>query len=150
MEPTRGEPSTALPFRRIMMHRQLVPVLVATLAATALPAAAQVYPERIPAAARARSSERVERARERWNQNQGREEQTERTTKTVKIGATGELDLATVSGDITVSRGSGQDATIEIVKTARARTADEAREMLGLVTVDVSERPGRAEVRTRY
>jgi DUF4097 and DUF4098 domain-containing protein YvlB len=133
-----------------MTHRQLVPVLVAALAGTALPAAAQVYPERIPAATRARSNERAERARERWNQNQGREEQTERTTKTVKIGATGEIDLANVSGDITISRGNTQDATIEIVKTARARTADEAREILGLVTVDVSERPGRAEVRTRY
>jgi DUF4097 and DUF4098 domain-containing protein YvlB len=33
---------------------------------------------------------------------------------------------------------------------ARARTADEARELLTLVTVETSERNGRAEVKTRY
>ena len=50
----------------------------------------------------------------------GREEQTERQTKTVKIGADGELSLANISGDITVTRGGGSEATIDIVKTARA------------------------------
>jgi hypothetical protein len=81
---------------------------------------------------------------------QGREEQTDRQTKTVKIGSDGELSLGNIAGDIVVSKGGGGDATIEIVKTARARTADEAKEMLGLVQVTVAERSGRAEVRTVY
>lgn len=129
-----------------MTHRQVASFVALTLMTAALPAAAQVYPDRTPSAAATR--ERGDRGRDR--RDQAREEQTEHTTKTVKIGATGELDLANVSGDIVISRGGGQDATIDIVKSARARTADEAREVLGLVTVDVVERAGRAEVRTRY
>ena len=39
---------------------------------------------------------------------QGREEQTERQTKTVKIGADGELSLANISGDIIVTRAQRQ------------------------------------------
>ena len=81
---------------------------------------------------------------------QGREEQADRQTRTLKLGTEGELALGNIAGDITVTRGGGSEATVEIVKTARARTADEAREMLRLVDVTVSERNGRAEVRTVY
>ncbi len=81
---------------------------------------------------------------------QGREEQTERQTRTLKLGAQGELALANLAGDIVVTRSSGNEATIDIVKTARARTADEARAMLGLVDVSVVEREGRAEVKAIY
>ena len=88
--------------------------------------------------------------RERSDRDRGREEQVERTTRTVRIGANGELDIANVTGDITVTRGSGSDATIEIVKTARAQSTADAREMLGLVQVEIADRAGRAEVRTRY
>ena len=82
----------------------------------------------------------------------GREEQTERTTRTVHIGANGELDLANISGDIESSRAApGQDATIEIVKTARApvgrRRADDAGAGAG---GGRRSGAGRAEVRTRY
>ena len=66
------------------------------------------------------------------------------------FGSNGELSLGNIAGDITVTRGGGNDATVEIVKVAKARSADEARELLTLVTVDVSERNGRAEVKTRY
>src|SRR3954465_10202436 len=105
-----------------MTRRPIAPFAVFALTlATALPAAAQVYPERIPTAAHAR----VQRDRtDRGQRDQNREEQTERTTKTVKIGATGELDVANISGDVLVTRGNGQEATIEIVKTARAQSAD--------------------------
>jgi len=118
---------------------------LAVLAAPVSPARAQALPERI----RAVVGERMEMARAARYQ-QGREEQTDRQTKTVKIGADGELSLANISGDITVTRGGGNEATIEIVKSARARTADEARELLGLVTVNVIERAGRAEVKATY
>jgi DUF4097 and DUF4098 domain-containing protein YvlB len=118
---------------------------LAALAAPVSPARAQALPERI----RAVVGDRVEMVRMARYQ-QGREEQTDRQTKTVKIGAEGELSLSNISGDITVTRGGGNEATIEIVKTARARTADEARELLGLVTVNVVERTGRAEVKAVY
>jgi len=126
--------------------RQIV-ITILTLGALVAPAArsdAQMLPERI----RAVVSERVETRTARYQQ--GREEQTSRETKTVKIGADGELSLSNISGDIVVTRANGSDATIEIVKTARARTADEARELLGLVNVTVTERAGRAEVKTVY
>jgi DUF4097 and DUF4098 domain-containing protein YvlB len=113
------------------------------LAAPASPARAQMVPERI----RAIVSDRLETHTARYQQ--GREEQSDRQTKTVKIGNDGELSLSNISGDIVVTRGNG-DATIEIVKSARARTAEEARELLGLVTVNVTERSGRAEVKTVY
>jgi DUF4097 and DUF4098 domain-containing protein YvlB len=114
------------------------------LSAPASPARAQMLPERI----RAVVSDRVEIRTTRYQQ--GREEQTSRETKTVKIGADGELSLSNISGDIVVTRTNGSEATIEIVKIARARTADEARELLGLVNVTVTERAGRAEVKTVY
>lgn len=79
-----------------------------------------------------------------------RETQTEKTARTVNIGADGEIDISNIAGDILVTRGSGTSAAIEIVKTARAETVDEAKTLLGLVTVDITERGPRAEIRTRY
>ena len=126
--------------------RQIV-ITILTLGALVAPASrsdAQMLPERI----RAVISDRVEMRTARYQQ--WREEQTSRETKTVKIGTDGELSLSNISGDIVVTRANGSDATIEIVKTARARTADEARELLGLVNVTVTERAGRTEVKTVY
>jgi len=81
---------------------------------------------------------------------QGRDEQTDRQTRTLKLGANGELSLQNIAGDITVTKSNGNDTTIEIVKIARARGADEAKTQLGLVNVTVTERNGRAEVKTEY
>jgi DUF4097 and DUF4098 domain-containing protein YvlB len=80
----------------------------------------------------------------------GREEQRETFTKAVRIGSSGVLDIHNISGSIEVRRGGGDEAVIEVTKIARARTADAAREMLPLVTVDISSRGERAEVRTVY
>lgn len=108
-----------------------------------------------PAGAQPRSdtsrpvSARVETVR-LYQQGRNRDEQTERLTKTLRIGATGELDVSNVAGDIAVTRSGGSEATIEIVKTSRGRTPEDAREMLGLVQVEITERNGRAEVKTRY
>ncbi|HET7220433.1 MAG TPA: DUF4097 family beta strand repeat-containing protein [Vicinamibacterales bacterium] len=79
-----------------------------------------------------------------------RETQTEKTTRTVTIGADGEIDVSNIAGDIMVTRGGGTSAAIEIVKTARAESVDEAKALLGLVTVDIAERGPRVEIRTRY
>jgi opacity protein-like surface antigen len=125
-----------------MQHTLIAAVVVATLAA---PAQAQTVREQVRTAVRG-SVETLRTVR----YQQGRQEQTDRQSKTVRIGANGELTLENIAGDIVVTRGGGNDATIEVVKTARARTAEEARELLGLVTVTVVERGGRAEVKTIY
>jgi DUF4097 and DUF4098 domain-containing protein YvlB len=129
-----------------MMQRVLRILIVLLAAGVSVPrgAAAQVYPERLRI-----DMTHVAAAYQRRDRDE-REEQTERTTRTVRLGSSGELTVGNVAGDITISRGGGSDATIDIVKVARARSADEAKELLGLVTVDVTERNGRAEVRTRY
>jgi hypothetical protein len=128
------------------MLKRTFTFLVLTILAAPLQLEAQVYPERIAAV----SGGRVERTRVERYQRDAREEQSERTTHTLKVGQAGEVDLGNIAGDVTIVRGSGSEATLEIVKTARARSADEAREMLGLVTVDVTERGTRTEVRARY
>jgi DUF4097 and DUF4098 domain-containing protein YvlB len=98
----------------------------------------------------ARERER-ERAQERANQSRReyREEQSEKISRTLKIGANGELDLSNLSGDIIISRG-GNNVQVEALKVARGRTTDEAREMLAAVTIDFIERGSRAEVKTMY
>jgi hypothetical protein len=126
---------------------RLIPLLtVAVLAAPAI-LDAQVYPERVTSVTR----NRIERTRvERYQRGGAREEQTERFTRTLKVGTGGEIDLGNIAGDITVTRGGGSDATLEVIKTSRGRTVEDAREMLKLVQVDVTDRGGRSEVRTRY
>ena len=92
--------------------------------------------------------ERVERYQGRDRDQ--REQQTERTTRTLKVGSNGEIHIGNIAGNIIITRGGGSEATLEVIKTSRGRTTDEAREMLGLVQVDITERGGRAEVKTRY
>lgn len=77
-------------------------------------------------------------------------EQTDRQTRTVKVGANGLIELRNIAGDITVTSGSGDSATIEITKVARGSSEADAREQLGIVTVDVVERAGRVEVSAKY
>lgn len=77
-------------------------------------------------------------------------QKTDRTVHDVRLGPGGELDLGNVSGDIEISASKGAEARIEIVKTARAATDEEARELFDLVRVDVVERSNRVEVRTHY
>ena len=83
-------------------------------------------------------------------QRQDSREQVERTTRTLRVGANGEVQLDNIAGDIVITRGSGNDVAVEIVKTARGRDDADAREMLQLVQVDITERSGRAEVRAHY
>lgn len=81
------------------------------------------------------------------NRRDNREEQSEKTSRTLRVS---ELDLSNLSGDITITRGGGGSVQLEAVKIARARTADEAREMLKYVSIDITERGSRAEVKTIY
>ena len=128
-----------------MMSKTVLCLTLFAMVGGAGSAAAQPRRERVRAEAR----ERREAIRPVLYQ-QGRDEQTDRQTKTLKLGTDGELALGNVSGEIVITRGNGSEATVEIVKTARGRTADDARAMLGLVEVTVTERAGRAEVKTVY
>ncbi len=123
----------------------------------AVPALAGAQPSR-DGDPRIRSVSRIviEQGRERQRprvvvqKRDGREEASETFSKTVKLGASGELDISNIIGDIEIKRGGGSEATVNAVKIARARTVDEAKELLPLVKVDVSERQGRVEIRTVY
>lgn len=134
------------------MKRFAIPVVVALAGLLTAPGVvrAQVYPERMSIAIKARAVAEAAGAYQRRARGDDREEQTERTTKVLKLGSDGALALGNIAGDITVTRVNGSDATVEIVKTARGRTVEDAKELLGLVPVDVTERNGRAEVKTRY
>jgi DUF4097 and DUF4098 domain-containing protein YvlB len=133
--------------------KRSVLVLIAILAAAAPPAAAQgaqddpvvrrIVRERVAASVSA-ATERVERYR-----GQNRSEETESFTRTLKIGANGTIDISNIAGDIRITRGNG-DVVVEVLKQARGRTPEDAKEMLQLVRVDIAERAGRAEIRTRY
>jgi hypothetical protein len=132
------------------MKRLLTYWLAALIVVTAVPRAdAQVYPERLVTAVKARALEAAS-AYQRRARDDNREEQTERTSKVVRLGADGVLALGNISGDITISRAAGADTTIDVVKTARARTPEDAKQMLKLVTVEIGERNGRADVRAHY
>lgn len=124
-----------------------IPVLLTLLAGLAAPAHAQDATTRIRTVVR-ELVDRAERASAAVQRQ--RSEEVERTTRTLRLGPAGELHLANISGDISISRGSGNDAQVEIVKTAHGRSSEEAREFLRLVEIDVVERANRAEVRTRY
>lgn len=133
------------------MRNRVIPFVLLIAAVVAGPARVDAQP-RVDAqvrAARERVRERIEAYQGRDRRDQ-REEQTERISRTLRIGPKGELHIGNIAGNISVVRGGGSDVTIEAIKTSRGRTADEAREMLGLVQVDINERGNRAEVKTRY
>jgi len=131
-------------------------LIVLTLLAVAAPSASSQAQDRVESSERVVSivrvqDRRVERERRaEQRRSDGRESQSERITRTVNIGPDGELDVSNVAGDIVVTRTGGTNAIIDVVKTARAATADEARAALPLVSVDIMERGPRVEVRARY
>jgi putative adhesin len=129
------------------MHKPVIVFVAAALCAGAVQAAAQDRPARDRSVIRDRV---VLIDRYQGRDRDQREQQTERVTRTLKIGASGELHIANIAGNVTVTRGGGNEATVEVVKTARGRTPEDAKELLGLVQVDISERSGRAEIKTRY
>jgi DUF4097 and DUF4098 domain-containing protein YvlB len=121
-------------------------VAAAAIAVTAAPAAAQVYPERLASSARHRRE--AYQRRDRGNDN--RAQAVDKFSRTVRIGTDGTLEVSNIAGDIIVSRGSGSDAKIDVVRTARGRDDADAKEQLAQTRVDINESNGRAEVRERY
>ena len=83
-------------------------------------------------------------------QNRNRNERTERSTRTIALGANGLLELRNVAGDITVTVGSGRDVVIETVKLSRANSESEAALGLQEVQVTIDHRGERVVVDTTY
>jgi DUF4097 and DUF4098 domain-containing protein YvlB len=126
------------------MHSRIPTLLAVALLALPVVAGAQSRADRTIV------RERVAPAPPPMVYQRGSATQSETITRTVNIGANGEVDLSNIAGDITISRGSGTAATIQVVKNARAASDADAREMLKLVSVEIAERGNRAEVRTTY
>jgi hypothetical protein len=128
------------------MKRLIASFLV--VAAVPAVAMAQVYPDRIEVRTKTRAV--ITASYQGRDRDNSREEQTDRQTRTLKLGPGGTLALANIAGDITVARGNGPDTSVEIIKTARGRDVNDARELLQLVQVEVTERAGRADIRANY
>jgi hypothetical protein len=125
----------------------LIPVLAAAMAA------ASAAPAFAGQAAVAREAREAARALTRYqgNRNQNRvEERAPRDTRTARIGANGSIELRNIAGDITITAGGGDMATVEIIRTARGTSAADAREQLELVRIESADGPGRLEVREVY
>jgi putative adhesin len=118
--------------------------LSAGLVAAAIPAAAQEGSPRIVVREAVREVIRSAPGRAYQGRDRG-PEQTERFSRKVKIGRDGRVSVGNISGDITVTAGSGDEVSIDAVK----RTRGDQRE-LGMVRIVVDERPGRVDVRTEY
>lgn len=101
---------------------------------------------------RERQERERERARERAEQTRrdNRAQQSETIVRTVKIGREGRVEISNLAGDILITRGSGDTAKIEAVKTARGRTEQEAKDALASVNVDILERDARLQIKTLY
>ena len=79
---------------------------------------------------------------------QGRDrgpEQTDRFTGKYKIGRDGRVSISNISGDITVTGGSGDEVSVEAVKRTRG-----SRDRLNDIRIEVDNPPGRVEIRTEY
>ncbi len=74
-------------------------------------------------------------------------EQTERISKTFKVGPNGTLDLSNISGDIVINEGGGDTISVEAVKRARG---SDTKEQFARTKVSMVERGGRVEVMTDY
>ena len=83
-------------------------------------------------------------------QNRDRNERSDRSTRTIALGANGLLELRNVSGDITVNVGNGRDVVIETVKQSRANNDADAALGLQEVQVTIDHRGDRVVVDTTY
>jgi DUF4097 and DUF4098 domain-containing protein YvlB len=73
------------------------------------------------------------------------QEQTDRFSARYRIGRDGRVSVSNISGDITVTGGSGDEVAVEAVKRGRRD-----RSQLDQVRIEVDNAPGRVDVRTSY
>lgn len=84
-----------------------------------------------------------------YGQSRGAE-QTERFSRSFRVGPSGTLDLSNLAGDVTVTGGSGDEIAVTAVKRVRGRDAGAGKQQLASVSIEATERAGRVEVRTVY
>jgi hypothetical protein len=72
-------------------------------------------------------------------------EQTERFSRKIKIARDGRFTLSNISGDITVTAGSGDEVSIDAIKRTRGDKSE-----LDRVQIRVDERAGRVDVQTDH
>ena len=121
--------------------RFTVSFVVAGFAAAAVPAAAQPQPPDPPRVV-LRDTIRPGTVRVYQGRNIG-PEQTERFSRKVKLGRDGRVSLTNISGDVTVTGGSGDEVSIDAVKRTRGDKSE-----LAVVQITVEDRPGRVDIRT--
>ncbi len=71
-------------------------------------------------------------------------------TKTFNVGAEPELDISTISGDITYTVATGTEATVDIVIDVRAEDKDEAEQIRDMIDIDVDGSDGMLEAYVKY
>jgi DUF4097 and DUF4098 domain-containing protein YvlB len=86
---------------------------------------------------------------ESWQARQG-PRSADRVVKSFKVGTTGSLDIAAISGDVIVNEGGGDTITVEAIKHVRSKSAEEARQQLANTNVLMSQTGSRVEVRVDY
>src|SRR5688572_26405469 len=74
----------------------------------------------------------------------------DRETRRFNIGASGQLDLEALSGDVTVRRGSGRELVVEIVRDSRGTSDATAKAGLDAIRAVSEERGGRVTIKTVY
>jgi len=75
-------------------------------------------------------------------------EYTENFSRTIRIGATGSVDLSNIAGDVVITGGGGDEARIQAVKRVRDRNETNARALLRDLIIQITERPGGVQIRT--
>jgi len=85
-----------------------------------------------------------------WQSSRYRATQTDRETRRFTIGTSGQLDLETMVGNITIRPSSGREVVVEIIKEASGVNDAAAKTGLSRVRIDSDERAGRVTIKTVY
>jgi hypothetical protein len=87
------------------------------------------------------------------DRGQGREfraEQIDKQTHRIALGASGSFELRNISGDVSLTAGSGREVVMDVTRRARGRTDADAKLGLEQVKVEIDHRGDRATVESRY
>jgi DUF4097 and DUF4098 domain-containing protein YvlB len=79
-----------------------------------------------------------------------RAEATRHEERRLNLGPNGSLDVSTISGDITVTAGTGRETVVQITMVSRGRTDADAKLGLDRTTIEVDQRGERATMKTTY
>ena len=87
---------------------------------------------------------------DRYSEQRQGPEQVEKFTRSVKAGDGTVLDLSHLAGAVRVTGGNGSEIKIDATKRVRSRDAEEAKQLLETLRIDVNTFNNRVEVRTIY